>query len=753
MCQESLINYLSTELEGKAKKENIELLIKHGEHLIENEKTALQKEENIKSGKQETMKIKSIIPEDIKNNAEPIDEKLANIRVCDPAVGSGAFPVGMMLEIVKARNVLTNYLSKNKERTIYNFKRHCIENCLYGVDIDSSAIDIAKLRFWLSLVVDEEDVTQIKPLPNLDYKIMQGNSLIEKLSVSFLEHDYKRDQLVKSLKKLKDELFNTTSITEKAEKRKQIDGLILKLFEYDKRKEIMGIKHRIDFIKSQGKLFEDKNLLKIEKKEIKELETKIEELKNLKIPGQTEHFEWHINFSEVFREKKGFDVVIANPPYLKERDNKSVFEIINNSDFGKKYHQGKMDYWYYFLHKAIDISKTDSIISYITSRYWLNSMGAKKLIQRVKTELSFTNFIDIGKLKVFDEVAGHHMVAVYAKNKNSDKFIYKKLENDINNIDKGSDTENLKIKYLSNKKIFSDYNEINLDRDDIKIKETISLSEITDISQGVVQNPDKVSKKASKKYGLEKGKGVFVLTSTEYSSLRGLTIEEKKFVRNFYDEKDIGKYYFKNVNRKFLFYLTKANCFTIERYTNIKKHLIKYKEIMNDRRETKKGTIKWFQLHWPRKEKYFENDKIVLPVMFKNLSATFIDESSYFGLSTNIIITKNPNYTLKYILAILNSRFALYWFYKHGKIRGVGVDIGVEKLRTFPIKKASRIEQQPFIFLVDEILSITKDEDYLDNPNKQAKVKEYEHQIDQMVYKLYELTEEEIKIVEGEANK
>ncbi len=110
-------------------------------------------------------------------NAEILDKALADIKVCDPAVGSGAFPVGMMNEIVRARIVLGRYIDK-PEKSIYELKRNAVENSIYGVDIDVGAVETAKLRFWLSLVVDEEDVKNIKPLPNLDYKIMQGNSLI-----------------------------------------------------------------------------------------------------------------------------------------------------------------------------------------------------------------------------------------------------------------------------------------------------------------------------------------------------------------------------------------------------------------------------------------------------------------------------------------------------------------------------------------------------------------------------------------------
>ena len=90
---------------------------------------------------------------------------------------SGAFVVGMMNEIIRARGALTPHVGENQERTAYDFKRHAIQNCLYGVDVDSGAIEIAKLRLWLSLVVDEEERESIQPLPNLDYKIVCGNSL------------------------------------------------------------------------------------------------------------------------------------------------------------------------------------------------------------------------------------------------------------------------------------------------------------------------------------------------------------------------------------------------------------------------------------------------------------------------------------------------------------------------------------------------------------------------------------------------
>ncbi len=196
------------------------------------------------------------MPAAIKNHARLLDDKLAAITVCDPAIGSGAFPVGMMQEIVRARSALTPYFNDSAERSAYHFKRHAIQNCLYGVDIDPGAVEIARLRLWLSLVVDEEDVQQIKPLPNLDYKVVVGNSLLS------VEKDLFNEELYSRLEELKPKYFDETNSDKKHEYRQEIDQIIHQL------------------------------------------------------TNGNETFDFEIYCSEVFRKnKKGFDVVIGNPPY------------------------------------------------------------------------------------------------------------------------------------------------------------------------------------------------------------------------------------------------------------------------------------------------------------------------------------------------------------------------------------------------------------------------------------------------------
>jgi len=273
------------------------------------------------------------MPKSIEQHARLIDDKLADITVCGPAVGSGAFPVGMMTEIVRARSALNPYLSvrgsgresaqtsaakdqsrltsaatEAPDRSPYHFKRHAIQNCLYGVDLDPGAVEIAKLRLWLSLVVDEEDVRQIKPLPNLFYKIVTGNSLLG------VEKNLFNQQLFQQLEKLKVAYFDQSDQSEKSTLRQKIDHLIHEL--------------------TNGK----------------------------------EAFDFEIYFSEVFHTKKGFDVVIMNPPYgaeFTEADKKflkkkydHIVERIRNS-------------FLYFMGLGYDIVRKDGIVSTIEPNEFL----------------------------------------------------------------------------------------------------------------------------------------------------------------------------------------------------------------------------------------------------------------------------------------------------------------------------------------------------------------------------------------------
>ncbi len=385
MCQESLINFLDEAINsgkeyivqpktvqkkligeddpeqlGMAEKktiiprEDIESFIKYGVSTIEHDK-------RIESKGYETRDYSYKMPSSIRLNARLFDDALRSIKVCDPAIGSGAFPVAMMHEIVKARETLTTYINENKERTPYNFKRHAIQNCLYGVDIDPGAVEIAKLRLWLSLIVDEEDIRHIKPLPNLDFKIVCGNSL---LGVNALFHHNQ----IKTLEKLKEQYFEETNQRKKTNLKQEIDNLI---------KEITNKDERFDF---------------------------------------------NVYFSEVFHKMEGFDVVIANPPYMGERKNKEVFLPIQKGNL-KEFYLGRMDYFYFFIHLALNIGKMKSTIAFITTNYYLTALGAKKLREDLRNRATILKLINFNELKIFESASGQHsIITIMTKSSNREKL-------------------------------------------------------------------------------------------------------------------------------------------------------------------------------------------------------------------------------------------------------------------------------------------------------------------------------------------
>ena len=398
MCKQSLIQYLASALEHHKKplftqpasqlklfgdktpeqqflaidsekpvvsRQDIEDLIEVGEMITEHEATALIKQENIKNGSQKSTEYTALLPDSIRKNAKIIDDLLADITVCDPAVGSGAFPVGMMNEIVRVRNVLSVFL-KEDGRSDYEFKRRCIEHSLYGVDIDPGAVEIAKLRLWLSLVVDEEDIKNIKPLPNLDYKVVCGNSLLG------VKKDLFNHQLFNDLEKLKPLYFKETNPTRKQEYKRQINDLISQI-------------------------------------------TK----------GHRE-FDFEVYFSEVFHVKSGFDVVIANPPYVLLQNmklDKSLFKNLTSKYYCAQY---KVDTYHLFIEKGITLIRGGGILTFITPNSFLKNKHTNKLREIVVTKTRLLNII-LFYVSVFEDPSVDNVV--FLCQKTSRQFI---MNNHIN---------------------------------------------------------------------------------------------------------------------------------------------------------------------------------------------------------------------------------------------------------------------------------------------------------------------------------
>jgi hypothetical protein len=757
MCQQSLINYLNSELNSesssyqklgdsqfdmfgnKAKKGQLDLTIEHKagvsirkediETLIHTGEQFGENEARVISEGRETKTYSYKLPESVRKHAALIDQKLADITVCDPAVGSGAFPVGMMSEIVKARNVLTPFLSLrgaqatkqsqfDDNRTVYNFKRQCIERSLYGVDIDPGAVEIAKLRLWLSLVVDEQDINNIKPLPNLDYKIVCGNSLLG------VEKDLFNQQLFNELEKLKPLYFNETNPTKKQAYRTQIDDLISQITN-----------------------------------------------------GHTE-FDFEVYFSEVFHEKGGFDVMIANPPYIGESGHKELFHKTKKGPL-EKFYTGKMDYFYFFLHQALNLAGHKGVITYITTNYYITATGAVKLRTDLKRRSTIIQIINFNELKIFESASGqHNMITILSKNKDEtakakccitkhkgtatpDVLLsimnWNDQQTEYVNVSQKDlyESEDNYIRYSSNAK--EGYQKT-IQNILIKIKlKSVLLGTICNINQGIVTGANFLTEAKAIKYNInnaETGDGIFLLRNNELDRLN-LSLKEKRIIEPIFKNSDINKYY-TNMNNKLniinLRYTDRPN---IEEYPNIKTHLIRYKNLLIDRPRT--GTLEsafgngfWYVLTTSRKLN-FDGPKIVCP--YRSKTNTFgYNEAPWYGITDIYFITKKNEYDLSllYILSLLNSKLYYLWLYYKGKRKGEILELFQKPLSDVPLKSISKSEQKPFIKVVDQIFTIIKNDDYLQNHQKQAKLKSLEAEIDQLVYRLYNLTPEEIKVVEGE---
>ncbi|GAY29132.1 Eco57I restriction-modification methylase domain-containing protein [Prevotella sp. MGM1] len=324
MCQESLIAYLETNT--SIAKEKIRQFV-------------LSPEEGVVD-----------IPE---NKKTKLLAALEEVKICDPAIGSGAFPMGLLNELLHCREVLSGTYYDRTE-----IKKSIIQNNIYGVDIEKGAVDIARLRFWLSIVVDEETPS---PLPNLDYKIMQGNSLIE----SFMSVDLSKLTYEKEYKKDKGEisLFDD----EKNRLQKTVSHLLSSYYscsDHDRK------------VKLQQDISDTIN---------KQLEaqaydpTILAKLKDINLAENNKFFLWHTWFSDVFNrdDKEGFDIVIGNPPYIQLQNNggelAKLYEDCHFQAFAKT-----GDIYCLFYEKGWQLLRQQGHLCFITSNKWMRAGYGEK---------------------------------------------------------------------------------------------------------------------------------------------------------------------------------------------------------------------------------------------------------------------------------------------------------------------------------------------------------------------------------------
>jgi len=758
MCQESLINYLHTQTN---------LPIEPLSNFIKN---------------------KSL--ENIENSASKIDKLLANVKVCDPAVGSGAFMLGMLNEIVNARLQLDKILLKNSKE--YDLKLHAISNSIYGVDLDSGAVEIAKLRLWLALVVEEEIPFA---LPNLDHKIMQGNSLLEEYEgiklfddEIFINHETNKNEINLSQNRIvkfqsdKINILQNTDFLNSATKNeiKKIDKEINLLQQKVKNFNQNQVENNVDLFANndQSTKFEElrkslthkikiylqenqkskKENLKVEIDDLKfELISaslkknnqldKLSEIKFLRQKNIRPFFIWKLEFCDVFSgENPGFDIVIGNPPYIQlQKEGGFLAEMFEKANFKSFARAG--DIYCLFYEFGNRILNDYGHLTFITSNKWMRAGYGEKLRGFLAHNTLPKILIDLGP-GVFKTATVDTNILLFQKKSLALNRI-QAFNCMVSQIKENLEKTHQKLEdYLQKNHFFLNQ----FSQESWIIANNLEAKIKTKIEKIGVKLKDwdiKIN------YGIKTGFNEAFIIDTK--TKEELYLEDPKsieIIKPILRGRDIFRY---SANWAGLWVINAHNGYKsyhseIIKRINVEKdypaiftHLKKYQSQLEKRSD--KGEH-WSNLRNCAYLEEFAKEKIVYAEIVRS-PQFYYDKNSFYPEATSFLMTGRD---VKFLVAILNSKPLTYFFnrfYAGGGLGDEGFRYKKKFLETCPIPQIPASSQAPFIAIVDDILSITNQANY--NPNfPPLRQKELEKKIDEMVCDLYQLDDEEKKLILGE---
>ena len=752
MCQESLINYLTREI--NVSEDAVRDFILYGD-FMKGEDTVKEKRQG--NG---TLYISEELYK-LDNNGNVVinklvdmDKALADVRVADPAVGSGAFPLGMLNEIVRARQNISAYYSitmnpnqtrlmYSMERSPYALKYQTIKNCIYAADIDPSAVDIAQLRLWLSLVIDDEINPNADPsnpldghrnptpLPNLECNILCGNSLID---------EFEGIKLINQ-----DELLGTATTGAQTNIWGDSFSNILprlidaqdRLFHCDDTNKKHEILNEISAIK---------DMIILSQMEGVDSEI-VERYKESKKLASKPYVLWQLDFSRVFKEKGGFDIVIGNPPYIGEEGHKEIFQEIAKTNFGEKYYTGKMDFWYFFTSKGIELLRNNGLLSFIAPNNWMTTAGGKNMRKHIATSTMLLNFTTFNNVMIFESASQQTMIFLLMKQVASSS--YSLNYNAVGNRALSSDSLR---QFISGKTIGEHfkaaYNPLkNADGRTIQfLDEKIAL--VTEkiakggnlflnndeVLNGIHPHHAEVTKKMLNVLpDANVGDGIFVLKNKEIEDM-SIPSEEEELLKPYYDTSSIGRYYFDSTIKAKIIYTQSMfkDTSLMEKYPTIRKHLDKYEKVItSDNRP--------YGLHRARKQEFFDNPKVCALRKCKTPIFSYVNSPAYVTAEWYVIMTDRVD--LKYLTCLLNSRIIKFWLLKMGKMQGSVFQVDKDPLVKIPIIKPNRELEANVIRLYEQLVKIRCED-------KDANISAFEEEIDELFYRAYELDEYDRLVIE-----
>ncbi|EAI7985184.1 class I SAM-dependent DNA methyltransferase [Campylobacter coli] len=734
-------------------------------------------------------------------------ELLNSIKICDPAVGSGHFLVSalnVMLSIYDELNLFDEefYLEvqndeilitgrkgefieykrpstpKDKahliQQELFHTKKDIIENNLFGVDINPNSCEITKLRLWIELLkhsfyqsFDDENYHDLKTLPNIDINIKCGNSLVSYFETGkSLSHypnikerinkykrivkDYKegfytdKNLIAKEIKNLQ-ESFKNFCLKDKFNK--EIKQLTNGANEYSKKYgDFLADEHHDEKFKS----FFSKNMFEFsfdEKEATKEFANLKKEYDNIFNLESNHPFEWRFEFPEILDDDgnfKGFDLIIGNPPYIRQEELKELKPHLAKN---YKVYKGTSDIYTYFYELGFNVLKENGILSFITSNKYTRAGYGEALREFLLKNTYILKYIDLNGIKVFDSATVDTSILCFEKSKSKDnKFKYLALSNEIlktcaYNIGLYKDFAEFSQNSLSKESFtFSDENtsalKAKIERIGTPLKEWQGLN----IYRGILTGYNEA----------------FIITTEKRNEIlancKDKAEKERtaKLIRKMLRGRDIKRYSYewaglwvinthngyKNQNGE------KVEAINIENYPSLKKHFDEFYPQLEKRAD--KGLAPYNLRNCAYIEE-FEREKIVYSEIVRKPQFYLDTKLNFYAEATSFILTGE---NLKYLIAFLNNDFVAFifkTFYAGGNLGENGFRYKKAFLEKLPIPKINSKNQKladELINLVDEILK-AKEQD------KNANTQELENKINSLVYKLYNLTEDEIKIIEN----
>lgn len=705
---------------------------------------------------------------------------LKEVKVCDPAIGSGAFPMGILYVLYHAIHHLHSHAEPHGNFDSTQTKRDIIQNNIFGVDIEQGAVDIARLRFWLALVVDAEEP---QPLPNLDYKITCGNSQICRYSLDMPIADVFEEYNRVGKENARKEKTTWSKFTLEDYKRLVVDYT-------EEHTDKVGLKAKINDIKNcfkttlaQGdirqrqvaeqRVYEYEAIPLFGKRKAEEdpigyaaAKSKLNKLKEkehaiLNNKKYEKSFEWRFEYPQLLDDKGafiGFDIIIANPPYIKEgRMSKTFFEPYKDSP----YYKGKMDIWYLFACNGLDLLNPNGVLCFIATNNWTTSFGASKLRDKVIKETRICNIVDFGAVMMFESASIQTMIMMFQKDKNTDDytFDYRKLT-----AYKATEKEAIAILAPSYKTYdqaecytptirranFYGKNITFSQSDDIldkiyNVKNNIFLFE-EELTNGIHPHYDFINKKLSEKYGFPIGDGIFGLSKSEIDGL-DLSEDEVKLIKPYYNSSDNVARYTVGATDIYIIYTpsTFKNPHSMDSYPHLKAHLDKFKDVIS-------SDNKPYGLHRARVESFFIGEKIVaLRKCAGKPVFAYANGLNYMSATFYVIKTNRVN--MKYLTGLLNSKLIEFWLKNKGKMQGANYQLDKEPLQQIPIAVPAVNIQKLIATLVDYIILICSTKDSLSElVSNETIASFFEKIIDGCVYELYfeeHMKEQEINIIDS----